>query len=127
MYRNDAPRSRSSGYEQQRCLQFFINYDSLPSFWHFGLASGLNELHGEYQIIREAIAKQAAANILSAAGFSLSGGAQSRSVSRDGVSDNRTYAGKQAGQELRAQYEEWLMKNTRKIGQRYGGIPIAFT
>lgn len=108
-------------------LQFFINYSTIPAFWHFGLASGLNELHGEYQIIREAIAKQAASNILSAAGFSLSGGAQTRSVSRDGVSDSRTYAGKQAGQELRAQYEEWLMKNTRRISQRYGGIPIAFS
>lgn len=107
-------------------LQFFINYDTIPSFWHFGMASGLNDLHGEYQIVREAIAKQAAVNILSAAGFALSGGAQSRSVSRDGVSDSRTYAGKQAGAELRAQYEEWLMKNVRRIGQRYGGIPVQF-
>lgn len=107
-------------------LQFFINYDTIPSFWHFGLASGLNHLHGEYQIVREAIAKQASANILSAAGFSLSGGAQTRSVSRDGVSDSRTYAGKQAGGELRAQYEEWLTKNIRRIGQRYGGVPVQF-
>jgi hypothetical protein len=106
-------------------LQFFINYETIPSFWHFGLATGLNSLFGEYQIVREAIAKQAAANLLSAAGFSLSGGAQTRSVSRDGVSDNRTYAGKQAGAELRAQYEEWLTKNVRRIGQRYGGLSMA--
>ncbi len=106
-------------------LQFFINYETIPSFWHFGLATGINDLHGEYGIIREAIAKKAAANILSAAGFALSGGAATRSVSRDGVSDSRTYAGKQAGQEMRAQYEEWLDKNVRRIGQRYGGVPMA--
>ncbi len=107
-------------------LQFFINYNTIPSFWHFGLASGLNTLHGEYQIVREAIAKQAASNILSAAGFSLSGGALTRSLSRDGVSESRTYAGKQAGAELRAQYEAWLVKNVRRIGQRYGGISMQF-
>lgn len=106
-------------------LQFFINYDTIPAFWHFGLASGLNDLHGEYQIVRQAIAKQAAANILSAAGFAISGGAQTLSVSRDGVTDSRTYAGKQAGAELRSQYEEWLVKNVRRIGQRYGGITMS--
>ena len=106
-------------------LQFFINYDTIPSFWHFGLASGLNDLHGEYQVIREAVAKQASANILSAAGFSLSGGTQTRSVTRDGVTDSRTYAGKQAGAELRTQYEDWLTKNSRKIKQRYGGISMS--
>ena len=83
-------------------------------------------MHGEYQIVREAIAKQAASNILSAAGFSLSGGALTRSLSRDGVSESRTYAGKQAGAELRAQYEAWLVKNVRRIGQRYGGISMQF-
>ncbi|MCL8207208.1 MAG: hypothetical protein K6V97_03920 [Actinomycetia bacterium] len=81
-------------------------------------------MHGEYQIVREAVAKQAAVNILSAAGFALSGGAQTRSVSRDGVSDSRTYAGKQAGAELRAQYEEWLRQHVRRIGQRYGGLTL---
>lgn len=108
-------------------LQFFVNYDTIPSFWHFGLATGLNSLFGEYAIVREAVAKQASVNILSAAGFSLSGGAQSRSVSRDGVTDSRTYAGKQAGAELRRQYEEWLTKNVRRIRTRYGGIMLAVT
>ncbi len=107
-------------------LQFFINYDTIPSFWHFGLATGLNDMHGEYQIVREAIAKQAASNILSAAGFSLSGGAQTRSISRDGVSDSRTYAGKQAGEAMRTQYEEWLKKNVPRIKTRYGGLTMQF-
>jgi len=106
-------------------LQFFINYDTIPSFWHFGLASGLNDLHGEYQIVRETVAKQASANILSAAGFALSGGTQQRSVTRDGVTDSRTYAGKQAGAELRAQYEDWLKENIRRIKQRYGGVSFS--
>ncbi len=107
-------------------LQFFINYATIPSFWHFGLASGINDLHGEYGVIREAVAKRAAVDILSAAGFGYTAGATSRSVSRNGVSDTRAYAGDQGGGALRAQYLQWLDREVRRIGQRYGGLTMSF-
>ena len=105
-------------------LQFFINYDTIPSFWHFGMASGIPDLTGDYAVLRQAIAKKAASDILSAAGFAYTAGAASRSVSRDGVSDSRTYAGKQGGEALRSQYEEWLKQMIPRLRTRYGGIQM---
>ncbi len=107
-------------------LQFFINYETIPSFWHFGIASGINDMHGEYGIIREAVAKRAAVDILSAAGFAYTAGTQSRSVSRNGVTDTRAYAGDQGAGALRTQYLQWLDQHVRRIGQRYGGISMSF-
>jgi len=107
-------------------LQFFFNYPEIPGFWHFGFASGLPSLNGEYGIVREAIAKMASRNILAAAGFAFTGGAQSIAVSRNGVSDSRTYAGGAGGAFLLREYSNWLDINVPKIGDRLAGINMQF-
>lgn len=107
-------------------LQFFFNYGTIPNFWHFGFCSGLPSLNGDYGIVREAVAKMASKNILAAAGLSYTGGAQSIAVSRNGVSDSRTYAGGAGGGFLMKEYSDWLTVNVPRIGDRLGGQTMQF-
>lgn len=104
-------------------LQFFLNFETIPSFWHFGYTAGLPSLDGEYQVFREAVAKQAAVDILAQAGYAMVGGAGSISTGRDGVSDSRSY-GARPGDALITQHQKWLDQNLPRLRQRYGGLLV---
>lgn len=68
-----------------------FNYQTLPNFWHFRIIQGFNDLYDERSTAREAVAKKAAIDILTAAGMAFRGGVGSESISRDGVSQSVSY------------------------------------
>ncbi|MGB9660661.1 MAG: hypothetical protein ACPL5F_01415 [Moorellaceae bacterium] len=103
-------------FYQSAMLQFLYIYNSIPSFWHYWILCGLPTLEGEFSIVREAIAKLAAVNALTRAGAAFSGGHDSLSTSRDGVSMNRSFGKKYPWQPLVEEYQLWLYGDKGKTG-----------
>lgn len=95
-------------FYESAMLQFLYIYNSIPSFWHYWIITGLPSLDGEYQIVREAIAKIAAINAMTRVGTAYAGGLDSVSESKDGVTETRTFSKDFPGAGLIKQYESWL-------------------
>lgn len=114
-------------FYESAMLQFLYIYNSIPSFWHYWLLCGLPTLDGEYEIVREAIAKIAAVNAISRIGTAYAGGLDSVSTSRDGVSINRSFNKDFPGSGLLKEYKTWLYGdgktwgNLRRIKDRLVG------
>ncbi len=101
-------------FYESAMLQFLYIYADIPSFWHYYILCGLPTLDGEFQIVREAIAKIAAINALGRAGTAYSAGLNSVSTSRDGVSQDKSYGNKFPGAPLIEEYKTWLFGDGKK-------------
>lgn len=67
---------------------FSANNVSVPNFWQYHITAGLREMPQELQ---DLVAKKAALDPLIRASVAKTGGATSTSLSRDGVSESRSY------------------------------------
>ena len=105
-------------FYESAMLQFLYIYASIPSFWHYWILCGLPTLEGEFQIVREAIAKIAAINAIGRLGTAYGGGLDSISTGRDGVTITRTFGKKYPGQGLVEEYQKWLYGD----GKTWGNI-----
>jgi hypothetical protein len=103
-------------FYESAMLQFLYIYNDIPGFWHYYLIAGLPHLDGEFQIVREAIAKIAAVNAIGRIGTAFSGGLDSYTTSRDGVSQTKNYGKKYPGQGLVEEYKQWLYGDGKNWG-----------
>jgi len=106
-------------------MAYLFNYASIPGFWHYRATVGLRDLLNERAVVREAIAKKAAIELLNSAGSAYRAGYASQSTSRDGVSQSDgftssatfgTYGGHFTS------YKEWIKDNIPKMKMRFCGI-----
>ena len=95
-------------FYESAMLQFLYIYNSIPNFWHYSALCGLPTLEGEFQIVREAIAKIAAINVIGRIGTAYGAGLDSVSTSRDGVSMDKTFGKSYPGAGLAQDYKDWL-------------------
>ncbi|MHB1418285.1 MAG: hypothetical protein ACYCX4_01670 [Bacillota bacterium] len=114
-------------FYQSTFLQFLYTYGHIPDFWHYRITAGLRDLNNEREIIREAIAKKAAIEIMLAAGSAYRAGYSSESISRDGVSESQSYTSSAIYGIYSSQYEnfdKWLKENMKRIKQKFLGISM---
>ncbi len=112
-------------YNSLFVMAYLFDYASIPSFWHYRATVGMRDLSGNAAIIREAIAKKAAIEILNSAGSAYRAGYASQSVGRDGVSASEGYTssatfGTYGGHFT--SYKEWMKENIPRMRTRFGGI-----
>lgn len=106
-------------------MQYLFNTASVPGFWHYRATVGLRDLNGNRAIVREAIAKKSATEILNSAGSAYRAGYASQSSSRDGVSQSEGYTssatfGTYGGHFT--SYKEWLKEEIPRMRTRFCGI-----
>jgi hypothetical protein len=91
-------------------FNFTLAYQSLPNFWHYSVVYGLPDFHGAQGIVLEAIGKRAAIDMLRQASQAWRPGMASESVSRDGVTQTRTYGRGSGGvfADIIGSYEDWI-------------------
>ena len=96
---------------------YLYGYQWIPEFWHFKLTYGLQDLAtGSRAVVREAIAKKAALDLLVVAGQAYKAGYSSESTSRDGISDSQSYTASAVYGIYSAttdEYKKWLYKNVQ--------------
>jgi len=116
-------------FYESAMLQFLFIYNHIPSFWHYWITSGLRTLDGDYAIVREAIAKRGALDLIKQAGLSYAGGAKSRRISRDQVVEDVAFEEGFPGASLAREYRRWLYgddqgrnSNLIAIRKRFGGL-----
>lgn len=112
-------------YNSLFVMAYLFDYSSIPSFWHYRATVGMRQLHGNFSIIREAIAKKAAVEILNSASSAYRAGYASQSVSRDGVSSSESFTSSSMAGVYGAhfsQYQKWLADNIKRMRTRFGGI-----
>lgn len=116
-------------FYESAMLQFLFIYNHIPSFWHFWITCGLPTLRGEYSVVREAIAKKAAIDIIAQAGLAYSSGLSGYRISRDQVQEDIRFEQGTPGANLAKQYDRWLNgdehgrnSNLSKIRQRFVGV-----
>ena len=112
-------------YNSLFVMAYLFDYASIPSFWHYTATVGMRDLNGNAAIIREAIAKKAAAEILNSAGSAYRAGYASQSASRDGVSQSQGFTSSAMYGTYGAhftQYQTWLQYNIPRMRTRFGGI-----
>ena len=110
---------------QSTFLTMLHSYEQVPGFWHYDIAYGLDDLQNPtYAVVREAIAKKAAVEILLQAGAAYKPGIASEAVSRDGVSETVVYT-QSAMYGLHAStiepYVKWLNDTLPRLRQRLCG------
>lgn len=108
-------------------MSYLYNYASIPGFFHYRLTAGLRDLWNERAIVREAIAKKAAIELLNSAGSAYRAGYASQSTSRDGVSQSEGYTssatfGTYGGHFT--SYKDWLKEEIPKIKKRLVAIQV---
>lgn len=111
----------------QPFFAFLFNYDYVPSFWHWGGVCGLRDLFGKHAMVREAIAKMAAIEIMLVAGSAYKAGYSSQSTGRDGVSESASYTSSaQFGiyAHVAVPYGQWLDNNLPRLRKRIMGIQM---
>ncbi len=119
-------------FYESAMLQFLYIYNSIPSFWHFWITCGLEDLRGEFSVVREAIAKKAAVDIIHQAGLSYSGGLSGMRISRDQVQEDVRYEQGFPGKHLADNYSQWLFgdpktgrnSNLISIRKRFVGVDL---
>ncbi len=112
-------------YNSLFVMAYLFDYASIPSFWHYRATVGMRDLNGNAAIIREAIAKKAAIEILNSAGSAYRAGFASQSLSRDGVSSSESYTSSSMAGVYGAhfeQYQKWYEKNLPRMRTRFGGV-----
>ena len=106
-------------------MAYLFNYASIPGFWHYRATVGLRDLNNERAIVREAIAKKAAFELLNSAGSAYRAGYASQSNSRDGISQSQGYTSSATygvyGGHFTS-YKEWLATEIPKIKTRFCGL-----
>ncbi len=112
-------------YNSLFIMQYLYSVNSLPSFWHYRATVGLRDLYNERAVIREAIAKKAATELLVSAGSAYRAGFVSQSASRDGVSQSQGYTssamyGTYGGHYIN--YKKWLETEVPKMKKRFAGM-----
>lgn len=95
-------------FYESAMLQFLFIYNSIPSFWHYWLTCGMRDLYGERQVIREAIAKKAAIDIITQAGLAYSAGRRRFTTERDKVRSDTWLEDGTPGAALANEYRRWL-------------------
>jgi hypothetical protein len=95
-------------FYESAMLQFLFVYNHIPSFWHYWVTAGLPDLHGVFAVVREAIAKKAALDLIAQAGLAYSAGTQSIRISRDSVMDDVKFEAGFPGAALHESYRHWL-------------------
>ncbi len=95
-------------FYESAMLQFLFIYNSIPSFWHYWITSGLRHLYEEHSIVREALAKKAAVDIIHQAGLAYSAGRESYRTERDRVVSDTRFERPFPGAALAQNYWEWL-------------------
>lgn len=113
-------------------LQFLFIYNHIPSFWHFWLTAGLRTLDGEFAVMREAVAKKAAMDIILQTGLAYSGGREFSRITRDQVSEEIRFERGTPGARLYEEYRTWLFGDPRtgrrghlyRFKQRFTGLAM---
>lgn len=114
-------------------FQLFYTYDYVPDFWHFKGIFGLRDLYGEREVLREALARKAAMDILNVAGAAYRAGYASESIGRDGISESVGYTSSAVYGIYSAtidEHQKWFYGdrvgegNLRRLKQKFGGIPV---
>lgn len=112
-------------YNSVFSLYYLLTFPSIPGFWHYRVTAGLRDLWNERAIVREAIAKKCATEILLFQGSSYRAGYASQETSRDGVNQSQNYTssamyGTFAGHY--SSYQKWLTDELPKMRTRFCGI-----
>jgi hypothetical protein len=103
------------------------NYLSVPNFWQYAVIAGCRDLWEHRGVIREAVAKAAAIDLLIQAGGAYKAGISSSSTSRDGVSFSQSYTSSaQFGPfaHFTIPYGEWLDKKLPEIKRGIVGLSM---
>lgn len=96
----------------------------IPSFWQWRALYGLRDLFSERAVVLSKIGDKAAMEIAIKAGEAMTGGRQSYSVGRDGITESRSYS-PGVWQKRIEQWEKSLdPKEMRKVKRRIVGIQM---
>jgi len=102
----------------------------VPSFWQYAVVAGLPDLHGEREVLREAIAKKCVVEAALFAANAYRAGVTAESTSRDNISISRSYSTSamySVYAHITLPYLDWLKDNLPQIRKRFGGLPIVTT
>lgn len=101
----------------------FFMHRNIPSFWQYEATFGLPDLREDDRwIVREAIARTAAASVLVEAQRAYQGGVASEATARDGLSNSRGYnPGGPYGSTIQ-EHRQWLQLEVPRIKAKLGGI-----
>ncbi len=106
-------------------MAYLFDYASIPGFWHYTGTVGMRDLNNQRGVVREAIAKKAAIELLNSAGSAYRAGFASQSTSRDGVSESSGYTSSAMYGTYGAhfqQYQTWLTREVPRMKSRFVGI-----
>jgi len=98
--------------------------DVIAGFWRYSGVSGIERMDGD---IVKLIGLVAAIPILTIAGQAYRGGFSSESTSKDGVSVSKSYTSSASYGVYSAsieEYKKWIEKNTKRLRNKYRGIPM---
>lgn len=112
-------------YNSIMVMQYLFNYSSIPGFWHYRGTVGLRDLWNERAIVREAIAKKCAWELLNSAGSAYKAGLASSEVSRDGVGQAQNFTSSSLSGVYGAhfhEYETWLKDEIPRMKLRFGSL-----
>lgn len=99
----------------------------VANFWRWKGVAGIHEPPEAMADVLKLIGFTASIPILTVAGQAYRGGFASESVSKDGVSQSRSYTASATYGIYSAtinSYKEWIKENGRRIAQKYRGIPM---
>lgn len=108
-------------------MNFWGIREYVANFWRWKGVAGINEPPEAMGEIVKLIAFSAAITILTVAGQAYRGGFASESLSKDGVSQSRSYTASAMYGIYSAtinSYKDWIKDNGRRIAQKYRGIPM---
>jgi len=99
----------------------------VPSFWQYAVLSGLTDLHGERELIRELIVKKAGIDLANMISQAYKAGVSAESTSRDNISISRDYtqsAMYNIHSSLTLPWADFLKEMVPKARAKFGGLPI---
>lgn len=116
--------ARWTVYTHPMLAPFFM-HRNIPSFWQYDATFGLPDLREDDRyLVREALARTAAASILVEAQRAYQGGLGSESTSRDGLSNSKSFnPGGPYGSTIQ-EHRQWLQLEVPRIKSKLGGILI---
>lgn len=116
--------ARWTVYTHPMLAPFFM-HRNIPAFWQYDATFGLPDLREDDRyLVREAIARNAAASVLVEAQRAYQGGVASESTMRDGLSNSRGYnPGGPYGSSIQ-EHRQWLQLEVPRIKAKLGGILI---
>lgn len=114
--------ARWTVYTHPMLAPFFM-HRNIPSFWQYDATFGLPDLREDDRyLVREAVARTAAASVLVEAQRAYQGGLGSEATSRDGLSNSRAYnPGGPYGSTIQ-EHRQWLQLEVPRIKSKLGGI-----